>query len=122
MGSRTGLNLDYVSLAELETARWAGVMGVATFNGAAVADGSSGLALDTTVPVAEVKTPVLGDSGCVCEVWRTPQKVETGTRGGVRYARTSGMLFGCISVPEPDDASAAAPEQTSLYRATERAY
>ena len=122
MGSRTGLNLDYVSLAELEGARWAGVIGVATFNGTRLAHGPSGLALDATVPVAEVKTPVLGNSGGLCEVWRTQQKVESGTRGSVRYARTSGMLFGCISVPESNDASATAAEQTPLYRATERAY
>jgi chorismate lyase / 3-hydroxybenzoate synthase len=115
MGSRTGLKLDYVSLAELEAARWPGVIGVATFAG-------TRLALDTTVPVAEVKTPVLGNSERLCEVWRTQQKVESGTRGSVHYARTSEMLFGCISVPEPDDASASATEQTPLYRATERAY
>lgn len=115
MGSRTGLKLDYVSLAELEAARWAGVMGVATFAG-------TRLALDATVPVAEVKTPVLGDSERLCEVWRTQQKVESGTHGSVRYARTSGMLFGCISVPESNDAPASAAEQTPLYRATERAY
>lgn len=122
MGSRTGLNLDYVSLAELEKARWAGVIGVATFNGARLVHQSSGRALDATVPVAEVKTPILGDSGVQCEVWRTQQKVESGTRGSVRYARTSGMLFGCISVPEPAEASASGAEQTPLYRATERAY
>src|SRR3569833_2052997 len=121
MGARTGLTLDYVPLAELEAARWAGVIGVATFNG-------TKLAVDTTVPVAEVKTPVLGDSGELCEVWRTLQEVESGTRGSVRYARTSGMLFGCIAVPESNDEAAgatepaAAAEQTPQYRATERAY
>src|SRR3569833_1001755 len=113
MGSRTGWNLDFVSLTELEAARWAGVIGVATFN-------RTRLALDAPVPVAEVETPVLGDSGELCEVWRTRQKVESGTRGSVRYARTSGMLFGCISVPESNGDAAA--EQTPLYRATERAY
>jgi chorismate lyase/3-hydroxybenzoate synthase len=120
MGSRTGLNLDYVSLAELEAGRWAGVIGVATFNGTGLPHGSSGLAFDAPVPVVEVKTPVLGDSGGLCEVWRTHQKVESGTHGGVRYARTSRTLFGCISVPEShDDATV---DQTPLYRATERAY
>jgi len=123
MGSRTGLNLDYVTLAELEAARWAGVMGVATFNGARTAHGPPGLALDAAVPVAEVQTPVLCDSEGLCEVWRTQQKVEWGKHGSVRYARTSGMLFGCISVPESNDAPpAAAAEQTSLYCSTERAY
>jgi chorismate lyase/3-hydroxybenzoate synthase len=119
MGSRTGLKLNYVSPAELEAARWAGVIGVATFSGTGLAHGSSVAAVDAAIPVAEVKTPVLGNSGEVCEVWRTQQKVESGTRGSVRYARTSGTLFGCIAVPESDDA---ATEQTPLYRATERAY
>lgn len=121
MGSRTGLNLNYVSRTELERARWTGVIGVATFNGTKPAHGSAGLPPDAPlVPVAEVRTPILGDSGELCEVWRTQQKVESGTRGGVRYARTPGTLFGCISVPEPNDEGAS--EQTPLYRATERAY
>lgn len=115
MGSRTGLNLNYVSLAELGAARWAGVIGVATFTG-------ESLSLDAPVPVVEVKTPVLGDSGGLCEVWRTQQKVDTGTRGGVRYSRTPSTLFGCISVAESNETSATGAEQTPLYRATERAY
>jgi chorismate lyase/3-hydroxybenzoate synthase len=114
MGSRSGLNLDYLSLSELEAARWTGVMGVAAFSS------GDGLAVDPPVPVAPVKTPILGESRGLCEVWCTPQAVESGTHGSVRYSRTSGMLFGCISVPEPDDASAG--EQTPLYRATQRAY
>ncbi len=115
MGSRTGLNLNYVSPAELDAARWTGVIGVAIFDGASPV----GLGLGTTVPVAEVKTPVLGETRELCEVWRTAQKVESGTHGSVRYARTSDTLFGCISIPESNDAGA---EQTPLYRATEQAY
>jgi len=107
MGSRTGLHLDYLTPADLEAARWAGVIGVATFDGMRLAG-------DATVPVAEVKTPVLGDSGKLCEVWRTHQAVESGAHGRVRYARTSDMLFGCISVEESD--------RTPLYGATEQAY
>ena len=107
MGSRTGLHLDYLSPADLEAARWTGVIGVATFDGMR-------LAQDAAVPVAEVRTPVLGDSGALCEVWRTRQAVETGARGRVRFARTPDMLFGCISVAEN--------EQTPLYGATEQAY
>jgi enamine deaminase RidA (YjgF/YER057c/UK114 family) len=109
MGPRTGLHLDYLSLAEFEAARWAGVLGVATF------DGSQ---LGAPVPVAEVNTPVLGDAGAVYEVWRTQQEVESGTRGRVRFTRTSDVLFGCISVPEGEPAA----EGTPLYDATERAY
>jgi chorismate lyase / 3-hydroxybenzoate synthase len=107
MGSRSGLHLDYLSLADFEAAQWAGVIGVATF------DGQRRVAA-ATVPVAEVKTPVLGESGALCEVWRTRQAVESGAHSRVRYARTSDMLFGCISVTES--------EQTPLYRATELAY
>ena len=112
MVSKSGLHLDYLPPAEFEAARWAGVIGVATFDG-------QRLAADVPIPVAEVKTPVLGESGALCEVWRTQQAVEAGARGGVRYARTSEMLFGCISVRESDAPSA---EQTPLYRATEQAY
>ena len=107
MGSRTGLHLDYLSPADLEAARWAGVIGVATFDGLRLAG-------EATVPVAEVKTPLLGGSRTLCEVWRTHQAVESGTYDRVRYARTPDMLFGCICVAES--------EQTSLYHATEQAY
>jgi len=114
MGRRTGLNLEYLSPAELEAARWAGVMGVATFADTKVTPAA-------VVPVAEVKTPLLGKPGGLCEVWRTQQAVESGTRGGIHYSRTSGMLFGCISVAESAVPEPAA-DQTPLYRATERAY
>jgi chorismate lyase / 3-hydroxybenzoate synthase len=117
MGSRTGLYLDYLSLAEFETARWADVMGVATF------DGSRLELRDTDVPVAEINTPVLGDAGALCEVWRTKQAVESGHRGRVRYARTVDMLFGCIAIPENDHPPmTAAADQTPLHEATEQAY
>jgi chorismate lyase/3-hydroxybenzoate synthase len=117
MDSRTGLHLDYLSLAELEAAHWAGVMGVATF------DGSRVELADAEIPVAEVNTPLLGDAGGLCEVWRTQQTVESGTHGRVRYARTADMLFGCIAVKEsalPD--SIAEGVRTPLYDATEQAY
>jgi chorismate lyase / 3-hydroxybenzoate synthase len=120
MGSRTGLHLDYLSLAELEAARWAGVMGVATFDGS-----SSRLERRDSpqVPVAEVNTPVLGDVGALYEVWRTQQAVESGTHGRVRYARTADMLFGCIAVKESEPPSSiAVGERTPLYDATEEAY
>ena len=113
MASRNGLHLDYLSPADLEAARWAGVIGVATFDG-------QQLTRDADVPVAEVKTPVLGDQRALCEVWRTEQPVESDARGGVRYARTSDMLFGCISASEPESASASG--QTPLSLATEQAY
>lgn len=116
MGSRTGLHLDYLSLAELEAARWAGIMGVATFDGARREFAAA------ERPVAEINTPVLGDAGVLCEVWRTQQAVESGTHGRVRYARTASMLFGCIAVQESDAAESIVGERTPLYDATERAY
>ena len=117
MGSRTGLHLDYLSLAELEAARWAGIMGVATFDGARL-----GFA-DAEIPVAAINTPVLGEVGVLCEVWRTQHAVESGTHGRVRYARTADMLFGCIAVQESEPpGSVAAEERTPLYDATEQAY
>jgi chorismate lyase / 3-hydroxybenzoate synthase len=117
MGSRTRLHLDYLSLAEFEAARWAGVMGIATF------DGSRSGVRDTPVPVAEVNMPVLGEAGGVFEVWRTQQAVDSGTRGRLRFARTSDLLFGCIAVTEQEPPpSLAIAERTPLYEATERAY
>jgi chorismate lyase/3-hydroxybenzoate synthase len=115
MGSRTGLHLDYLSLAELEAARWAGVMGVATFDGSHLGQ------RDPEVPVAAVNTPVLGDASALCEVWRTHQAVESGAHGEVRYARSADMLFGCIAVTESPE-SIPVGERTPLYNATEQAY
>ena len=112
MDSRTGLHLDYLSLAEYEAARWAGVMGIATFDGRRLDRRERG------VPVAEVNTPVLGEAGALCEVWRTQQAVESGAHGRVHYTRTADMLFGCITVDESHDATL----ETPLYDATERAY
>jgi len=113
MGSRTGLRLDYLSLAEFKAARWAGVMGVASFDGARLGQ------RDSDIPVAEINTPVLGAQEVLCEVWRTQQRVEPGTRGRIRYARTADMLFGCIAISESDVAAA---QQTPLHEATEQAY
>jgi chorismate lyase / 3-hydroxybenzoate synthase len=118
MGSAIGLHLDYLSLAEFEAARWADVMGVATFD-------RSPPDLEVGVPVAQINTPVLGDAGALCEVWRTGHAVEPGTRGRVRYARTADTLFGCIAVTEdsPQDAASEDPSsETPLQHATEQAY
>lgn len=114
MGSGIGLHLEYMTPAELETARWAGVMGVATYDGC-----RPGLR-ESSVPVAEINTPVLGEAGALCEVWRTGQPVESGLHGRVRYARTADLLFGCIAVRE--DPGTSDDEQTPLYSTTEHAY
>jgi chorismate lyase / 3-hydroxybenzoate synthase len=115
MGPGTGLNLAYLTLAELATARWAGIMGIATFDGTRSGLGGS------QIPVAEVNTPVLGEASSVYEVWRTREAVESGSRGHVRYARTTDMLFGCIAVRE-EESQELRDQQTPLFRATEQAY
>jgi enamine deaminase RidA (YjgF/YER057c/UK114 family) len=113
MGSRTGLLLEYLRLAELDPARWSGVMGVAAF------DASRSEIRAAPIPVAEVNTPVLGEAGALCEIWRTRHAVESGIRGRDHYARTTNMVFGCIAVPETQGVSEAQPP---LYSATEAAY
>ena len=116
MVSRTGLHLDYLSPAELTAARWAGVMGVATFEGD-LADQAA-----ARIPTVRVSTPVLGGAGMLCEVWRTTQAVETGVIDRIRYARSADLLFGSIVVAEsPEPAFAGAP-RTPLYAATEGVY
>jgi enamine deaminase RidA (YjgF/YER057c/UK114 family) len=114
MGSESGLHLEYMTPAELETARLAGIMGVATF------DGCRAELPESNVPVAEINTPVLGEAGALCEVWRTEQPVESGSHGRVRYARTADLLFGCIAITEGSETSD--EERTPLYCTTERAY
>jgi chorismate lyase / 3-hydroxybenzoate synthase len=114
MGSGTGLHPQYMTLAELETARWAGVMGVAAF------DGCRPQVRESDIPVAEINTPMLGEAATLCEVWRAGKSIESGRRGRVRYARTADLLFGCITVRE--DPGAFDAEHTPLYCATEQAY
>jgi chorismate lyase / 3-hydroxybenzoate synthase len=121
MASATGLEVDYVPLAARASAQWDGVLGVATFD---VAPASSLAAND--IPVAEIRTPVLGSSGEICEIWRTRQRVESGQRSRVHYRRGDEVLFGCISMPEsrqPGERQEAGGEShTALHTATEQAY
>jgi chorismate lyase/3-hydroxybenzoate synthase len=114
MALEAGLQVDYVSLAAQASARWDGVLGVATFRGAP----SSSLAADD-VPVAEIRTPVLGSTGEICEVWRTRQPVESGQLSRVHYRRSDDVLFGCISVPETERENGGT---SALHIATEQAY
>jgi chorismate lyase / 3-hydroxybenzoate synthase len=118
MASEAGLQVDYLPLAEHDSARWDGVLGVATFHSASP---SSLLVRD--IPVAAIRTPVLGSSGEVCEIWRTRQHVESGQRAGVRYRRGDGILFGCISAAETSEPAPHGDDSRSaLHAATERAY
>src|SRR5579862_4557857 len=96
MGAVSGLHLDYVSPAEFHAARWGDVLGVATFNGAAV-EPPTGLA---AVPIAQVNTPLLPPAMHVCEVWRHEESAESGDFGRVRFRRSPELLFGCLAVPE----------------------
>jgi enamine deaminase RidA (YjgF/YER057c/UK114 family) len=116
MDSKPGLQLEYLPLAELDPARWSGVMGVATF------DASRSEIRATQIPVAQINTPVLGEAGALCEIWRSRQPVESGVRGRVRYARNADMMFGCIAVPENHGPAVSADNHSPLYRATEQAY
>jgi chorismate lyase/3-hydroxybenzoate synthase len=114
MALESGLQVDYLPLAEHDLARWDGVLGVATFD-------SIPPSLEVKdVPVADIRTPVLGPGGEFWEIWRTGQRLESGQRAGVRYRHGAEILFGCISVPEAD-----VPGQrgkSGLHAATERAY
>ncbi len=117
MGSKTGLQVDYLPLAEHEPARWEKVLGVVAFD-----DPPAGLN-GTDVPVAEINTPVLGASAGICEIWRTAQPVKSGQRARVRYRRDDNVLFGCISVPEiSTTAFVGNVHRSALHAATEQAY
>jgi enamine deaminase RidA (YjgF/YER057c/UK114 family) len=118
MALKAGLEVAYAALAEPDPARWDGVLGVATFDRA-----SPSALLAHDIPVAAIRTPVLGSSGEVCEIWRTRQHVESGARGDVHYRRGDEVLFGCISIPESNDtAQQSNSGHSSLHAATERAY
>ena len=116
MRAVNGLHLDYVSPAEYHAARWGDVLGIASFNGAAI-DNPVGVA---AVPVAQVSTPVLPSAMHVCEVWRHGAPAESGDRGRVRFRRSAELLFGCIAVPEGDSAANAtrAASSSTTTRAT----
>jgi chorismate lyase / 3-hydroxybenzoate synthase len=118
MASNLALKVDYHPLTAQGPERWDGVLGVAAF------DGRPPRALSSSdIPVAEVRTPVLGSTDTLCEIWRTQRPVESGQHGRVRYRHDGRILFGCISVEESiaqDDASGAA--DSALHNATELAY
>jgi len=115
MPAPRGLHLDYVSLAEYQSARWPDVLGVATFNGAPPLDAAG----SAEIPVAQVSTPVLAAGAQVCEVWRCAEPAESGRHGGVRFRRTGDMLFGCISITE---AELCAPPSDSLPQGRRHAH
>ena len=78
MRASGGLHLDYVSLAEYQTARWDDVLGVATFHGAP----ARSCGMDSSgIPVARINTPVLTDEPNMYEVWRCGEAAESGQQG-----------------------------------------
>jgi enamine deaminase RidA (YjgF/YER057c/UK114 family) len=133
MALEAGLQVDYLPLAAQASARWEGVLGIATFEGGAVKRAPSSARPANDVPLVEIRTPVLGSTGEVCEIWRTGQPVESGQRARVRYRRGDEVLFGCISVAEgergeangrgPADANGCGDGGASaLHTATSEAY
>jgi chorismate lyase / 3-hydroxybenzoate synthase len=137
---RLSLQVDYVPLAAQASAQWDGVLGVATFERGALAGGASArgaLAGGASaraasaraahpaplaagdIPVVEIRTPVLGSSGEICEVWRTRQRVESGQRSRIQYRRGEDVLFGCISMPETEHQNG---DLSALHTATDQAY
>jgi chorismate lyase/3-hydroxybenzoate synthase len=115
-----GLRLQYVPLAEYQSAGWQDVLGIATFNG-------SRQPLCTTahadIPVARVGTPVLTSAGHVFEVWRCSEDpTQSGQHGGVHFRRSGDFLFGCIAVSEQHVGSASDAPLPSLHVATTDAY
>jgi chorismate lyase/3-hydroxybenzoate synthase len=117
MALEAGLQVDYLPLAGQGPARWDGVLGVATFDGIA----PSALTANE-IPVADIRTPLLGASGTVCEIWRTRQRVESGQRERVRYRHGDEILFGCISLPEAGQQPTEDGNPSALQAATEQAY
>ncbi|MEA3180834.1 MAG: chorismate lyase / 3-hydroxybenzoate synthase [Gammaproteobacteria bacterium] len=119
MTLEAGLQVDYVPLAAQASARWDGVLGVATFDGAPEIAAKAPAFAAKEIPVAEIRTPVLGSSGEICEVWRTRQRVESGQLSRVQYRRGDDVLFGCISVSETERENSST---SGLHAATEEAY
>lgn len=107
MALETGLQVDYLPLAAHASAQWEGVLGVATFDARAPSAADEDV---SAIPVAHIRTPVLGSNGEVWEIWRTRQRLESGRRGRVQYRRGDDILFGCTSMLEREGLNAATGE------------
>ena len=119
MRASRGLHLDYLSSAEYPAARWADVLGVATFNG--THEPLAGSA-PPEIPVAVVSTPLLAAAAHVYEVWRCGEAAESGQHERVRFRRTGEMLFGCIAVDEGGSPAGRGAAHSPLHEATAQAY
>jgi len=125
MRAPTGLHLDYVSPAGYQSARWADVLGVITFDGSPVTTAPADRAAG--IPAALVSTPVLPvgpAAGSVCEVWRCGEPAESGRRDAVCFRRTADLLFGCLAISEAETIPLppGSPVQSPLQQATAQAY
>ncbi|GAC1457781.1 MAG: pteridine-dependent deoxygenase [Steroidobacteraceae bacterium] len=109
-----GLRLDYLPRAAYQAAGWTDVLGVATFD--SVPPGETGAA---DLPVAQVRTAVLGGEADLCEVWRCGGPVKSGQHKRVRLRRSDELLFGCIAVAE---APVPGTPRSTLHAATTLAY
>lgn len=109
-----GLRLDYLPRADYQAARWPDVLGVATFNGAALGESDPAGA-----PVAQVRTAVLCGDVNVCEVWRCGEPLKSGQHSRVRFRRSAELLFGSIAVAEED---LTGERHSTLHAATTLAY
>jgi len=118
MALETDLQVEYLPLAAQSSAQWEGVLGVATFDADSCKGSSSSSLAANAVPVADIRTPVLGSTGEICEVWRTRQRLESGQRSRIQYRRGDEILFGCISMPE----EGADQCLSALHRVTSEAY
>ena len=113
---RPTLGVEYLSRAQLPATTdewWLGVLGVAQFG-----LNPSPLGL-TQVPVAAVPLSPYGGADAVYEVWRADGPMRAGKFGTVRYRCNEQLLFGCIALAEPPQATAA---DCALTAATTAAY
>ena len=126
MSSEQFLRLEYVTSSESRSKGWHGVLGAAAFDGGALNGGDAGHPLRSSagdLPLAHVRTPVLGEAHGVLEVWRTSGATQPGSHGEVRYARGGDLLFGSVAVNEPGAAGTPGPDaRTPLEIATSLAY
>lgn len=116
------LQLEYITATDGASQRRRGVLGGAVFD--RLAEQTRAVSEHLGIPVAQVSTPVLGESGEVLELWRTGDEVRAGTHGHVRYTCGSDILFGSLSLHEDELPSAALESggHTPLYETTARAY
>jgi chorismate lyase/3-hydroxybenzoate synthase len=69
-----------------------------------------------------VALPVLTGESQFCELWRTREPLESGSRGPIRYRRGRSVLFGYLNASEVALSGKSEPEAPPLLKATEAAY